>query len=78
MLKKRSTTNMIDRQHKDKPVKKIQKEIEKKRDEYKKMGLRPCHGDLDLIRRDRDLEQLRAEIHALEKERDKQVYIGWH
>ena len=78
MLKERSTTNKSLRQQKDKPVKHIQKEIEKKRDEYKKMGLRPCHGDLDLMQREKDLEQLRVEIYELERERDKQVYVGWH
>jgi hypothetical protein len=78
MLKKRSTANNPVRQQKDKPVKQIQKEIEKKREEYKKMELRPCHGDLDLMQREKDLEQLQVRIHELERERDKQLYIGWH
>ena len=77
-LKKRSNSDMTDRQSKEKTVKQIQKEIEKLRDEYKKMELRPCHGDLDLVQRDKDLGVLKDKIYALEKERDTYLYTWSH
>jgi DNA repair exonuclease SbcCD ATPase subunit len=78
MLKKRSTSLMTERKSKDKTVKQIQREIEKLRDEYKKMELRPCHGDLDLMERDKDLGLLKDKIYALEKERDTYLYTWSH
>jgi len=77
-LKKRSTSHMTDRESKEKTVKQIQKEIEKLRDEYKKMELRPCHGDLDLVQRDKDLGVLKDKIYTLEKERDTYLYTWSH
>ena len=77
-LKKRSNSDMTDRQSKEKTVKQIQKKIEKLRDEYKKMELRPCHGDLDLVQRDKDLGVLKDKIYALEKERDTYLYTWSH
>jgi hypothetical protein len=69
---------MTDGQSQEKTVKQIQKEIEKLRDEYKKMELRPCHGDLDLVQRDKDLGVLKDKIYALEKERDTHLYTWSH
>jgi len=40
-----------------KKIKEIEKELDKLKENFKKMELRPCHGDLDLIRRDKDLAQ---------------------
>ena len=40
----------------------------KKSEEFKKMELRPCHGDLELMQREKDLEQLKVRIHELERE----------
>jgi hypothetical protein len=77
-LKKRSTSDVTDRQSKEKTAKQIQKEIERLRDEYKKMELRPCHGDLDLVQRDKDLGVLKDKIYALEKERDNYLYTWSH
>jgi hypothetical protein len=77
-LKKRSINDMADKQSKEKTIKQIQKEIEKLRDDYKKMELRPCHGDLDLIQRDKDLGLLKDKIYALEKERDTHLYTWSH
>ncbi len=74
MLRKRSTGNTTDKQSKERTVKQIQREIEKLRDEYKKMELRPCHGDLDLIERDKELGLLKNKIYELEKERDTYLY----
>ena len=78
MLKKRSTSNTTDRQSKKKTVKQIQKEIEKLRDNYQKMEFRPCHGDLDLIQKDKDLGSLKDKIYELEKERDTYLYSWSH
>jgi hypothetical protein len=78
MFKKRSTTDMANRQSKEKTVKQIQKEIEKLRDNYQKMEFRPCHGDLDLIQKDKDLGSLKDKIYELEKERDTYLYSWSH
>jgi hypothetical protein len=78
MLKKRSTSNTTDRQSKEKTVKQIQKEIEQLRDEYRKMEVRPCHGDLDLFQKDKDLGWVKDKIYALEKERDTHLYTWSH
>ena len=77
-IKKRRTTDTTDTQSKEKTVKQIQKEIERLRDEYKKMELRPCHGDSDLVQRDIDLGLLKNKIYALEKERDTHLYTWSH
>ena len=69
---------MTDRESKEKTIKQIQKEIQKLRNEYKKMELRPCHGDLDLVQRDKDLGVLKDQIYALEKERDTYLYTWSH
>jgi hypothetical protein len=69
---------MPDKRSKKETVKQIQKEIEKLRDEYSKMELRPCRGDADLVERDRELEMLKEEIYTLEREKDKHLYTWWH
>ena len=73
-LKRRATTETTDTQSEEKSVKQIQKEIERLRDEYRKMELRPCHGDSDLMQRDKDLGLLKNKIYALEKVRDRYLY----
>ena len=77
-LKRRATTDASETQSKERTVKQIQKEIEKLRDEYEKMELRPCHGDSDLVQRDKDLGLLKDKIYALEKERDTYLYTWSH
>ena len=77
-LRRRRDTDTTDTQSKERTAKQIQKEIEKLRDEYKKMELRPCHGDLDLVQRDKDLDVLKDKIYALEKERDTYLYTWSH
>ena len=78
MLKKRSSNDLTNRRSKEKTVKQIQKEIEKLRDEYQKMEVRPCHGDLDLLQKDKDLGWVKDRIYALEKERDTHLYTWSH
>ena len=77
-LRRRGNKDTTDTQSKEKTAKQIQKEIEKLREEYKKMELRPCHGDLDLVQRDKDLDELKDKIYALEKERDTYLYTWSH
>ena len=74
MPKTRSTADMTNRQSKEKTVKQIQKEIEKLRAEYQKTEFRPCHGDIDLFEKDKDLDSLKDKIYALEKELDAHLY----
>lgn len=73
-FRKRSRSHTTDGQFKERTAKQIQREIEKLRGEYKKMELRPCHGDLDLVERDKELGVLKGKIYALEKERDTYLY----
>jgi chromosome segregation ATPase len=65
---------MTDKQNKKKIVKEIQKKLNKLKEDFRKMELRPCHGDADLRQREKDLEILKQRIDALEKERDQYVY----
>lgn len=65
---------MTDKQNKKKIVKEIQKKLNKLKEDFRKMELRPCHGDADLRQREKDLEILKQRIGALEKERDQYVY----
>jgi hypothetical protein len=74
MPKRRSSADMTNRQSKEKTLKQIKKEIEKLRAEYQKTEFRPCHGDLDLFQKDKDLGSLKEKIYALEKERDVHLY----
>jgi hypothetical protein len=78
MPKRRSRADMTKRQAKEKTVKQIQKEIEKLRAEYQKTEFRPCHGDIDLFQKDKDLSLLKDKIYALEKERDAHLYTWSH
>jgi hypothetical protein len=73
-LKKHSTSNMAAKKSKNKTVRQIQNEIEKLRDEYGKMELRPCQGDTDLRQRENELDILKSKIYELEKERDNRLY----
>jgi predicted nucleic acid-binding Zn-ribbon protein len=77
-LRKHSTSNMTARQSKNKTVRQIQNEIEKLRDEYKKMELRPCQGDTDLRQRENELDKLKSKIYELERERDTRLYTWQH
>lgn len=77
-LKKHSTSDMTARQSKNKTVRQIQNEIEKLRDEYKKMELRPCQGDTDLRQRENELDNLKSKIYELERERDNRLYTWQH
>jgi hypothetical protein len=78
MFKKRSNTDVSNRESKEKTVKQIQKEIGQLRDQYQKIEFRPCHGDVDLIQKDKDLGLLKGRIYELEKERDTYLYSWSH
>ena len=77
-LRKYSTSDMTARQSKNKTVRQIQNEIEKLRDEYKKMELRPCQGDTDLRQRENELDILKSKIYELQGERDNRLYTWQH
>ena len=77
-LKKQSTTDVTARQSKNKTVRQIQNEIEKLRDDYKRMELRPCQGDTDLRQREKELDILKSKIYELERERDNRLYTWQH
>ena len=47
-------------------IKKIQKEIERLKSEFKKLELRPCWGDADIKKKEKDLLNLKKEIYELE------------
>lgn len=48
-------------------IKRIQKEITRLKVEFKKIELRPCHGDEDLKKKNEELISLKKEIYELEK-----------
>jgi chromosome segregation ATPase len=70
----KTISDMPDKQNKKKAIKELQKEIEKLRDEYEKIEVRPCRGDADLHQRENELEILKSKISQLEKERDTYLY----
>ncbi len=51
-----------------KNLKKIQKEMERLKEVYKKLELRPCHTDAELEKKDKELRMLKNEIYKLERE----------
>jgi chromosome segregation ATPase len=74
----KTISDMPDKRNKKKAIKELKKEIERLRDEYKKIGLRPCQGDTDLLQRENELDILKSKIHKLEKERDTYLYSWSH
>jgi hypothetical protein len=61
-------------QNRKKIIKKVQKELDKLQQDYKKTELRPCLGDADLRQREKDLEMLKEKIRVFEKELDLYWY----
>jgi hypothetical protein len=74
----KTISDMPDKRNKKKAIKELKKEIEKLRDEYKKIEIRPCQGDIDLLQRENELEILKSKIYELEKERDTYLYSWSH
>ena len=70
----KTISDMPSKKNRKKIIKELQKEIEKLRDEYEKIELRPCQGDADLRQRENELEILKSKISQLEKERDTYLY----
>lgn len=68
-------SEMNEKKNRKRIIKKIQKEIDKLKEDFKRMELRPCHGDADLRQKEKDLEALKEKIRALEKDRDRLSYI---
>ena len=50
-----------------KNLKRIQKDLERLKEAYKKAELRPCHGDAELVQKSADLKILKNEIYELER-----------
>ena len=74
----KTVSDMPDKRNKKKAIKELKKEIEKLRDEYERIELRPCQGDTDLRQRENELEILKSKIYELEKERDTYLYSWPH
>jgi len=51
--------------------KNIKREINMLKEQFRSTELKPCYGDADLERKDKDLLALREEIYSLEKEIDR-------
>ena len=49
-------------------LKKTQRIISQLKEKLKKLEIRPCRGDADMIKKDEDILLLRNKIHELEKE----------
>jgi len=63
---------MIDKETR-KRLKKIQKEINILKKEYKKVEFRPCQNDSDLKRKDDNLKTIMDKICIFEKEQDRYI-----
>jgi peptidoglycan hydrolase CwlO-like protein len=58
-------------------IKRIQKEIDRLKEELRKIELRPCSGDAELKKKEKDLRMLKQEISELEKEaRQYELYVS--
>jgi len=54
-----------------KNLKRIEKEIRKIKDKFRKIELRPCQNDLELKQKEEDLAILKGELYELEKEANR-------
>jgi hypothetical protein len=59
-----------------KRLKAFARELKKLRKAFKKMELRPCQNDRELIQKEKDLKILMDKIMALEKDRDHYMFHG--
>ena len=55
-------------------IKKIEKQIRDSNELLKVLELRPCQGDKDLKQKDIEIDELKAHITSLEKERDGYLF----
>jgi len=54
-------------------VKRIKKEIKELRKRYKKVEIRPCQNDAELMLKDSELMEIMEKIYALEQEKDRLI-----
>jgi len=50
----------------------------KKSSGFKKVEVRPCKGDADIIQKEKDIEDLKNRIHSLRIKRDQYIYTWWY
>ena len=58
-------------------IKKIQKEIDKINKTLRKLELRPCRHDADILQKEKEIEGLKKQVRALEIEREHCIYTWW-
>lgn len=51
----------------------IKKEIKELRKRYKKVEIRPCQNDAELLLKDSELMEIMDKIYALEQEKDRLI-----
>ncbi len=54
-------------------MKAINKEIKELRKRYKKIEIRPCQNDAELLLKDNELMEIMEKIYALEQEKDRLI-----
>ena len=58
-----------------KNLKRIKKELERLKEAYKDVELRPCHGDAELEQKSADFKMLKNEIYELERDINQLVLL---
>jgi len=64
--------NMPDNVTRDR-MKTIKKEIKELRKRYKKIEIRPCQNDAELLLKDNEIMEIMEKIYALEQEKDRLI-----
>jgi hypothetical protein len=54
-------------------MKTIKKEIKELRKRYKKIEIRPCQNDAELLLKDSELMEIMEKVYALEQEKDRLI-----
>jgi hypothetical protein len=67
----------VNKKPKKSQIKKIQKEIDNLRKRLKKLELRPCKNDADILQKENEIEDLKKHIRSLEIKRDRYIYAWW-
>jgi len=67
----------MDERTKKGQIKKIQKDISNLRNKLKKLELRPCKHDSEILHKEKEIKDLKRRIRSLEIEHDQYVYIWW-
>ncbi len=58
-------------------IKKIQKEIDKINKTLRKLELRPCRHDADILQKEKEIEDLKRRVRSLEIKRECCKYTWW-